>query len=228
MKKKKLSQSKDAIRKRKKIAALIVAEKVSLPPQDQSGPVNHSAGPVPGPVKPPKVTPYPRAGRKVQEFEDRLDRQLAGETSAPKRGRGRPIKEGQPEPPEIDVNIIGQAVQIPFDLWSISQELPELKISIQESVMIAKPLKQLLDHYVPQVPEIAWAWISLGAVSYSIMKSRLELIAAIKKAKASQSPESRKNNPMDDVRGSNPPVGHGSPNSSGRFPTFEEMQNPRT
>ena len=129
----------------------------------------------------PTITPYPTAGPKILDFEEQLDRQLGGGDE--KRKRGRPPNQPPPEIPEIDITVIGQAIQIPFDLWSVSQGIPQLKIETKEAVMIAKPLKQLLDHYVPAVPEIAWAWISLGAVSYSIMKSRLALIAEIKKRK---------------------------------------------
>jgi hypothetical protein len=172
----------------------------------------------------PTLTPMPTAGRKVQEFEDRLDKQLAGSGGAEKRGRGRPRKEAGPQPVEIDITVIGQAIQIPFDLWSVSQDVPDLKISIEESVMIAKPLKQLLDHYMPNVPEIAWAWISLSAVSYSIVKSRLVLIAEIKKAKKSNSSEVRK----DAARGPVSPQGQGGPHPSAKFPSIDTIKKPAT
>jgi len=169
----------------------------------------------------PTVTPYPTAGRKVTEFEERLDAQLAG-SKKPARGPGGKFSSTSPAAgPEIDISVIGQVVQIPFDLWSASQGVPELKISNDESIMLAKPVKQLLDHYVPQVPEIAWAWISLSAVSYSIMKSRLALIAEI-----------RKNNPsserrMDAARvasSSTKTQGHGGPHPSNVFPSLEQIQ----
>jgi len=187
-----------------------------------------SRGDVPVIEKPetPIVTPYPTAGRKVTEFEDRLDAQLAGGTVGKKPARGPGGKFSSTSPaagPEIDISVIGQVVQIPFDLWSVSQGVPELKISAEESVMLAKPVKQLLDHYVPQVPEIAWAWISLSAVSYSIMKSRLALIAEI-----------RKNNPssergMDAARVANSSIktqGHGGSHPSTVFPSLEQIQKP--
>ena len=167
----------------------------------------------------PIITPYPTAGRKVTEFEEKLDRQLAGDNHE-KRSRGRPHKEAGPGPAEIDIDVIGQALQIPFDLWSISQGVPELKITTDESVMMAKPVKQLLDHYLPSIPEIAWAWISLGAVSYSIMKSRLVLIAEIKKNKLSPSSGQQK----DAARGM-APQGHGGPHPSAVFPTIENIKN---
>jgi hypothetical protein len=179
----------------------------------------------PGPEKtPPTITSYPTAGRKVTEFEERLDAQLAGGVKKPARGSGGKFSSKEPAAgPEIDITVIGQVVQIPFDLWSVSQGVPELKISTDESVMLAKPVKQLLDHYVPQVPEIAWAWISLSAVSYSIMKSRLALIAEIRKTR----PSSERG--MDAARVANSSTktqGHGGSHPSSVFPSLEQIQKP--
>ena len=173
---------------------------------------------------PPVITPYPTAGRKVTEFEERLDAQMA-RGKKPARVPGSKFSSTSPAAgPEIDISVIGQVVQIPFDLWSVSQGVPELKISNDESVMLAKPVKQLLDHYVPQIPEIAWAWISLSAVSYSIMKSRLALIAEIRKNK----PSSERG--MDAARGvansSKVPQGHGGSHPSTVFPSLEQIQKP--
>lgn len=170
------------------------------------------------PAKGPEVVPYPTAGRKITEFEDRLDQHLAAADVVKKRGRGRPPKEAEQPPPEIDVKVIGQAIQIPFDLWAVGQDIPDLKISVQESTMIAKPLKVLLDHYMPNVPEITWAWISLGAVSYSIMKCRLVLIAEIKKERTSSEQ-------VTGVKDRPERRAHGSAQSS-VFPTVDQILNP--
>ena len=168
----------------------------------------------------------PTAGRKVTEFEDRLDAAIAKGEQEPKRGRGRPRKAetSEPPPPEIDVKVFAQCIQIPFDLWSVSQKIPELKLPMDEAVMLAKPMKQLADYYLPNVPEIAWAWFSLAGVSYSIVKSRLILIAEIKKA---YPPDGG----ADHVKGK-PEVtrtpaqqGQGSPGPS-NFPTIEQIQKP--
>lgn len=169
----------------------------------------------------PDVVPMPTAGRKVTEFENRLDVALAAGEQEPKRGRGRPKKIEEPPPPEIDVKVFAQCLQIPFDLWSASQDIPELKISIDEAVLMAKPLKQLTDYYVPAVPEIAWAWISLAGVSYTIVKSRLGLIAEIKKANTVEAePDTVKGVPNQE-RESN--KGHGRPGPAG-FPNIATIK----
>jgi len=166
----------------------------------------------------PEVVPMPTAGRRVTEFEDQLDASLISAEEKPKRDRRRPRIEAEQQPPEIDVKVIGQAIQIPFDLWAIKQDIPDLKISVQESVIIAKPLKQILDHYMPNVPAIAWAWISLSAVSYSILKTRLVLIAEIKKAKISiEQSAGEKEKPRRRDQGRS---------QSAAFPSLEEITKP--
>ena len=128
----------------------------------------------------PKITPHPTAGPKVTDFEEKLDAQLAGDE--PKRGPGRPRKEQPPgpiEPAGIGVDIVCGVVKMPFELWSIGQDVKELALDDNEAKQIAEPLKQLLDYYLPQIPEIAYAWISLTVNGFWIMRTRLLLIAAI-------------------------------------------------
>lgn len=169
----------------------------------------------------PKVTPYPQAGKKVTEFEEALDGKLAGTLAA---APGSAAAEQPAGPPDIDLKVIGQVCQIPFDLWSVSQAVDGLKLTDNESAMMAKPAKQLLDHYVPQIPVIAWAWISLSVVTYSAMKSRLLLIQEIKKAKADSQTETA------EARGDFKPQEHGgsppSPGSSasGKFPSMKTIK----
>lgn len=134
---------------------------------------------------PPKVTPYPAAGPKVTDFERKLDEQIA---AGDKSKRGRPPKQPEPAPTQVPNEIIKQAVQVPFDLWAISQELKGLKLEDKEAAMLAEPVKTLLDYYAPQMPVIAIAWASLTISVYAVMKPRLEMIAEIKKQKTSPSP----------------------------------------
>lgn len=177
------------------------------------------------PTPAPQVVPYPAAGKKVTEFENRLDEALgSADQMDGKRGRGRPRKEPEPEPVQIDDAIIAQAIQIPFDLWAVSQDCEQLKISMPEARTIAKPLKQLLDYYMPNVPEIAWAWIALSAAGYSIVKSRLVIIAEIKKQKSFSSPSSER---ADGEQGVPERREHGGSRSL-NFPTIKEIKEPVT
>lgn len=135
---------------------------------------------------PPIVTPYPTAGPKVAVFEQKLDEQIA---AGDKPKRGRPPKPPEPEPAQVSNEIIRQAVQVPFDLWAISQNFKDLKLDDKEAAMLSEPVKTLLDYYLPQLPTIVFAWASLTISVYAVMKPRLEMIAAIKKQKSSLSSE---------------------------------------
>lgn len=87
----------------------------------------------------------------------------------------------QPAEPEgLDVGIVAGVVRMPFELWSIGQEVKELALSDNEAKQLSEPVKQLLDYYLPQIPAIAYAWIALTVNGFWIMRTRLLLIAAIK------------------------------------------------
>lgn len=133
----------------------------------------------------PKITPHPTAGPIVQEFEDLLDKQLAGDTGPPKpkRGPGRPPKDKTPEPeqPELTIDVVAGVVKIPFELWSISQSVKSLALGEDEAKRIAEPAMQLLEYYLPQIPVIAYAWVSLSVSTFWVMQSRLRTIQELKK-----------------------------------------------
>lgn len=150
----------------------------------------------PAKPKPPKitpekqdVTPYPTAGRKVKDFEDAIDEKLAGDTTEDKRkrGPGRPKKE-QPEtetPAYID-KIIKNLIKSPFELWAIGNELPALALTDEEAAQLAGPVRTLLDYYLPKIPAIGYAWVSLSVTGFWVFRSRLKLIAEIKKQKSAE------------------------------------------
>ena len=133
----------------------------------------------------PKITPHPTAGPIVQDFEDLLDKQLAGDTGSPKpkRGPGRPPKDKTPEPeqPELTIDVVAGVVKIPFELWSISQSVKSLALADAEAKRIAEPALQLLEYYLPQIPVIAYAWVSLSVSTFWVMQSRLKTIQELKK-----------------------------------------------
>ncbi len=131
----------------------------------------------------PVIVPAPTAGKKVQDFEDILDKQLAGDMGPTKRPVGRPPKkeEVEPEPPELTIEIVAGVVKIPFELWSISQSVKSLALSDDEAKSIAEPARQLLEHYLPQIPVIAYAWISMSVSVFWVMQSRLRTIQELRK-----------------------------------------------
>lgn len=140
------------------------------------------------------MTPYPTAGEKITEFEERLDAQLGADSGGAPRGPGRPRKEQvsvTPVAQTFDSRLITQVVCIPFDLWALSQGVPQLKLRDEEAALIGPPVKELLDYYLPVIPPIAYAWISLSIATYATMKPRLELIQVLKKEKANTSSASR-------------------------------------
>jgi len=167
MTKKKSKVKKKAVKKK--------SAKTVLPSQTFSPLVDTAPGPV--------IVPHPTAGKKVQEFEGVLDKQLAGDMGPPKRPVGRPPKEKEvePEPPELTIDIVAGVIKIPFELWSISQSVKSLALSDDEAKSIAEPARQLLEHYLPQIPVIAYAWISMSVSAFWVMQSRLRTIQEIKK-----------------------------------------------
>jgi len=140
------------------------------------------------------VVPYPTAGEKITEFEERLDAQLGADGGGAPRGPGRPRKEqvsAERAEQTLDERLITQVVCIPFDLWALSQGVPQLKLRDEEAALIGPPVKELLDHYLPVMPPITWAWIILSSAVYATMKPRLELIQVLKKDKAGTSSAKR-------------------------------------
>lgn len=145
-----------------------------------------------GPPASPDITPAPTAGPKILEFEETLDRQLIGDKPAEKkRGRGRPPnppKEPQPPPPELTIDVIAGVVKIPFELWQISQGVESLALDDSEAQRIAEPAKQLVEHYLPQIPVISYAWVSVSVSIFWVMRSRLLLLQELRKQKESEKP----------------------------------------
>ena len=136
----------------------------------------------PAPHK-PKITPYPTAGPKVQEFEDLIDKNLEDDvTPKPKRPVGRPPgkKPQESEQPELTIDVVAGVIKIPFQLWSISQSVKSLELTDEEAKRIAEPAKQLLEYYLPKIPVIAYAWITMSVNTFWVMQVRLRTIKELK------------------------------------------------
>lgn len=176
-----------------------------------------------------EVTPPPTAGKKVIDFEQKLDEQIAGGPSDPKkRGRGRPPKESQqpePVPAVVGSNVIKDAVCVPFDMWARSQRLKGLRLTDEEAQTLVDPIRILLDYYLPEVPAIAYAWAALVITAYAITSPRLLLIEDERKLRQSKN-EALRNSDQAKRSDSNADIGRdqgGSPGPSDRFPRTDEI-----
>jgi len=174
--------------------------------------------PVIGPEK-KNVVPYPTAGPKILDFEAKLDEQLnaADQPAGRGRGPGRPRKTpAAPEPPGVAPEIIEGVVKMPFEFWAISQGVKQLAISDDEAKRLAEPMVQLIEHYLPQIPTIAYAWVSLAVSAFWVTRPRLMMIAAIKKKQAGLS------SPSSEAGG---PAARSAPSGpAGGFPTPDEIK----
>lgn len=103
----------------------------------------------------------------------------------------------------------------------MSQGVPQLKLRDEEAALIGPPVKELLDYYLPVMPPIAWAWISLSIAVYATMKPRLELIQVLKKDKAGTSSASSASRPASAAQSS--PSSAGAP-ASALFPSKIEPE----
>jgi hypothetical protein len=80
-----------------------------------------------------------------------------------------PMNEGDPA--------IAEILKIPFDVWANSQELPALKLQKDEALNLSKPVKALLDHYMPQVSPIGYVWVSFALIITNTLTSRMLIIS---------------------------------------------------
>lgn len=191
--------------------------KVAKPAKDKT------AQPAPAPA--PKIVPHPTAGPKVAEFETKLDEQIAAGESEQRRGPGRPRKQPPAEPatpPSAPLEIVAGAVKMPFELWAISQGVPGLALSDKESRQLAEPVKALLDYYLPQIPAIAYAWSAFGVSIFWVIRTRLLLIAEIKKQKTFSPPKTDLGGKSQGSR--SPRTEARTPPRSANFPSAEEIK----
>lgn len=142
-----------------------------------------------------KITPYPRVGDaevekygpRVPGFEKKLDA-LGGKTEPPK-----------PKPPEtatdvqakLDLKVIADFLKLPFATWASRINFPAIRLTDKEALKWAEPTKVLLDHYMPVIPPIAYAWFAWSVTTISIVNTRIDLIAAEKRKRGESQTESK-------------------------------------
>lgn len=154
----------------------------------------------------PTIAPVPTAGKKVLDFEktldeliaadaecEQLDQEISGISDPSKRTRGRPRKT-EPEPASIlkqKANPLWPPVlKIPFDVWAETEKIEELRITDKEADLLAVPITQLIDYYLPQLPEIAIAWFGLISAGYSVLGPRRQIIIQRRRDQSKSAPGS--------------------------------------
>jgi hypothetical protein len=110
----------------------------------------------PGELKPDEKT---RRGR------------VAGKKATPTPGTGVALPMAQPDP------AIAEIIKIPFDIWSNSQNLKELKLKNDEALNLSRPVKTLLDHYLPQVSPVGYVWISFALIMTNTLSTRMMIVS---------------------------------------------------
>lgn len=73
-------------------------------------------------------------------------------------------------------------VKIPFDIWA-KGTIPEVALTDDEARVFALPITQLVEYYLPQMPDIWAVWANLAVQMFGIMSVRLSLLAQIRKAR---------------------------------------------
>lgn len=132
------------------------------------------------------ITPHPRVGDDVKkygpqskEFESKLD-----DLREPQPEKAKPAKTAKTAMPDVsglEVKIIANFLKLPFATWASRIDFPAIRLTDKEALEWAEPTKVLLDYYLPIIPPIAYAWFAWSITTISIVNSRLELIAAIKR-----------------------------------------------
>lgn len=170
-----------------------------------------------GLVKPaagPVVVDYPSVGKDVDkygprnlEFEQKLGVPPPEPAAKPQQG---PPAEDQDT---LDRKIVADCLKLPFAFWASRAALPELRLTDQEAKEWADPTKALLEHYMPKIPGIVYAWVGWSVCTCSIMDKRFQIITAEReKRSARQSSESQGTvGPQEGRQANASPIAQGAP-----------------
>jgi hypothetical protein len=132
-----------------------------------------------------KLTPYPNVGDDVDKYGPR-DTEFEKKIKAHLRDKPEQVK-AKPELPiiqeqgEFEIKIIADFLKLPFALWASRINYPPIRLTNQEAIEWAEPTKVLLDHYMPKIPAIGYAWFAWSITTISIINTRVELITAEKR-----------------------------------------------
>ena len=142
---------------------------------------------------PDNVTPHPRVGDDVDkygprnlDFEDKLG--AVGAKPQPKQPRPETKAPPKEEQSQLEIKMIADFLKLPFTFWAARINFPAVRLTDNEAREWAEPTKTLLNHYMPLIPPIGYAWIAWAITTITIMDKRLELIAAEKSKRTKQEP----------------------------------------
>lgn len=146
------------------------------------------------PTKPEEITPHPRVGKEVDkygprnlDFEKKLDLPPKPEPAKPD-----PLiqaVEAIEDEQQLEIKLIADFLKLPFTLWASRIKMPAMRLTENEAKEWAESTKTLLQHYMPLIPPIAYAWFAWSVTTITIMDKRLELIAAEKKKRTNRQPQ---------------------------------------
>lgn len=174
-----------------------------------------------GIVKPAGLLPivdYPSVGDEVNkygprnlEFEQKLG--VPPAEVSPKQGAPLPMRAEDQETIEgTTLKMLANSLKLPFAFWASRAGLPALRLTDQEAREWAEPTKALLDHYMPKIPEMVYAWIAWSVCTCSIMDKRFVLITAEReKRSARQSSESQGTVGPSSRQANTGPIAQGAP-----------------
>ena len=89
--------------------------------------------------------------------------------------------------PDVPNKAISNALQMPFELWSIATKVKELALSDDEADDLALPITQLLAYYWPDAYDhIAWIYLCLMGCVTKITVPRFKLLADLRKQRQAE------------------------------------------
>jgi len=145
------------------------------------------------PAARPEIVDYPSVGKDVDkygprnlEFEQKLG--VPPPEPAAKEGPSAETRARFAEAVQdsLDRKIVADCLKLPFAFWASRAGLPALRLTDQEAKEWAEPTKALLDHYMPKIPGIVYAWVGWSVCTCSIMDKRFVLITAEREKRSAQ------------------------------------------
>lgn len=145
----------------------------------------------PPPSHPVEVTPYPRLGDEAAKYGGRnLDFEEKLGAEAPESEQAEPETPALAEEDfkQYEIKMIADVLKLPFAYWSARVGIRAIRLTDIEAAEWAEPTKMLLDHYVPKMPPIAYAWLAWSVTTITVMNKRFELIEAARERKTEARP----------------------------------------